>query len=127
MSTAERNLWTEGEIGKGGVVNPSAQCRFTASPMRAGIEGEAEPAIEVIGEADARAARIRFEGAARRRDSSRKQALHIGPGMEERISTEELPFGGLILRRREHTNAAQDGNYCQPHNCNTATRIMRVR
>src|ERR1700687_2307782 len=128
MIAAESNLWTEGKIGESGVVNSSAQTSFTTAPMGAGIEGEAEPAIEVIGEADARAARVRFQAAAHGRYSSRKHSMHIGAGVEEGVSTEKLPFGsGLILRCRERTNAAQDSNHCQPHNCNTATRIMRVR
>src|SRR6202047_2129470 len=128
MSAAESNLWTEGKIGESGVVNFSAQRTFTAAPMGAGIEGEPEPAIEVIGEAEARAARIRFQAAAHRGDSSRKQAVNIGARMEERVSTEKLPFrSGLILRCRERAHATQDSNYCQQHNCNNATRIMRVR
>src|ERR1700730_1624840 len=105
MSAAESNLWTEGKIGESGVVNSSAQASFTTAPMGAGIEREAEPAIEVIGEANARAARIRFQAAAHRGYSSWKQAVHIGTGMEEGVSTEELPFGRLILRRRERANA----------------------
>src|ERR1700694_6102518 len=98
MSAAEGNLWTEGKIGESGVVNFPAQRTFTAAPMGAGIEREAEPAMEVIGEAEARAARIRFQAAAHRGDSSRKQTVHIGARMEEGVSTEKLPFGsGLIL------------------------------
>jgi len=31
------------------------------------------------------------------------------------------------LRRRERAHAAQDSNHCQPHHCNPAARIMRVR
>ena len=64
MSAAESNLGPEGEVGESGVVNSLTERAFTAAPMRAGIEGEAEPAIEVIGEADARAARVRFQAAA---------------------------------------------------------------
>src|SRR4029077_21134045 len=108
--------------------NFSAKTIFTAAPMGAGVECEAEQAIEAKGWAEARAARIRFQAAAHRGDSSWKQAVHIGARMEEGVSTEKLPFGsGLILLRRERANATQDSNYCQPHNCNTATRIMRVR
>src|SRR5450756_794200 len=128
MSAAESNLWTEGKIGESGIVNSSAQTSFTAAPIGAGIECEAEPAIEVIGEADARASRIRFQAAAQRGHCSWKQAVHIGAGMEEGVSAEKFPFGsGLILRGRERSHATQDGNYCQQHNCNTATRLMRVR
>src|SRR3981081_1122119 len=93
MSAAESNFWTEGKIGESGVVNSSAQTIFTAAPMRAGIECETEPAIEVIGQAEARAAWIRFQAAAHRGDSSWKQAVHGGAGMEEGVSTEKLPFG----------------------------------
>src|ERR1700730_1725998 len=128
MSAAESNLWTEGKIGESRIVNSSTQASFTAAPIRAGIKCEAEPAIEVISEAEAHAARIRFEPATHRGYSSWKEAVHIGPGMEERVPTVKLPLGSrLILRCREHANATQDGNYSQPHNCYTATRIMRVR
>ena len=53
MSAAESNLWPKGEVGKSGVVNSFGQSGLSAAPIGTGIEGEAEPAIEVIGEAEA--------------------------------------------------------------------------
>ena len=49
MSGTERKLWAQREVGEIGVGN-SACHPVTDAPMVAGIECEAEPAIEVIGD-----------------------------------------------------------------------------
>src|ERR1700726_595738 len=116
MSATESNLWSEGEVGERGVVNSIVQPGLAAAPMGAGIKGEAEPAIEVIGDSGARAPRIRFQAAAHREHSSGKQAVHIGARMEERVSAVKFPFGSrLILCCRERGKRAWDSTRCQQH------------
>src|SRR5450759_3540845 len=97
MSAAESNLWAQGEVVEAGVVNSVVQPALTATPMPTDIAGQSEPAIEVIGEAGARATRIRFQAAAHREHSSWKRAVHIGAGKKEGVSAEKLPFGSWLI------------------------------
>src|ERR1039458_3588870 len=117
-----------GEVEEFAVVNSVVHPFLPAAPLPTDVGGQSEPAGKVVGDAGTGAPRIRFHAAAHREHSSWEQAVHIGAGIDKGVSAEKFPFGGrLILRCRERANAAQDGNYRQPHNCNTATRVMRVR
>src|SRR5580704_333752 len=87
----ESNLWTEGEIRESGVVNSFREGRFTASPMGAGVQGEPEPAVEIIGDAGAGAARIPLQPAAQGDQCSWKFAVDCCAGIKHGVSTEQLP------------------------------------
>src|ERR1019366_8768503 len=117
-----------GEVEEFAVVNSVVHLGLTAAPLPTDVAGQSEPAVKVVGEAGAGAPRIRFHAAGHREHSSWEQAVHIGAGIDKGVSAEKFPFGSrLILRCRERANAAQDSNYCQSHNCNTAKRALRVR
>src|SRR3989304_1188931 len=95
---AERNLWSHGEVGESGLVKYLAYtaCRgYTAGPMVAAIEGESQPAVEIIGSAGAHAAGIRVQAAAYREQGYRLLAVESRVGMKEGVSAVQLP-----LRRR---------------------------
>ena len=113
MSAAERYLWAQREIGESRVVNSAGYSDFTAAPMVAGIERQAQPAIEVIGNAGAGAARIRFQAAAQGKQSQRKSAMHIGAGIVKRIPAVKLPLGKrLVLGHGQGAKRAQNSNRC---------------
>jgi hypothetical protein len=61
LSFAEGNLWSAAEVGETHVINFVAECGFAAAPMGASVEGQAEPAIEVISGTAAQAPRIGFQ------------------------------------------------------------------
>src|SRR5580698_4017362 len=127
MGSAEGNLRPEGKVGESGVVNSVVQPGLAAAPMSAGIEGEAEPAIEVIGNAGTRTPGIGFQGAAYWQDSSGKQAMQISVGIEEGISAVKFPFGSRpVLCGCERGKATEDSNYRRAYS-DPAIKIMRVR
>jgi hypothetical protein len=95
--------------------------------MGTGIEGDSQPTIEVIREARAGAAGIRFETTAYREQSSGKYAMHIGAGLEDRISSEELPFGAGLILRRESASATQESDQSEQHYRKKSTMSVRVR
>src|SRR5208283_792988 len=120
-------LRPSGEVEEFTVVNPVVQPALAAAPLPTDVARQSEPAVKVVGDTGTGAPRIRFHAAAQREDSPREQAVHIDARIDKGVSGEKFPFGsGLILCYRERANAAQDGNYSQQYNCNTATRVMRV-
>src|SRR6266478_5068787 len=113
MGVAERNLGTQREVGKSGVVNSVGEPGFTAAPMRAGIESESQPAVEIVGSAEANAAGVRFQAAAYREQCGWKLAVHIRAGMKEGVFAEKLPLRSLVLSCGDSGKRKQDNNHCR--------------
>src|SRR5208337_2802572 len=119
-------LRPSGDIEEFGMVNSGSHPVVTTAPLPAAVDGHSEPAVKVVGDAGANAPRIPFQAAGHRDHSSWKQAVHIAAWIENVVSAVKFPFGSwLILCYRERSHAAQGTNYCQQHNCNTATRVIR--
>jgi hypothetical protein len=113
---AERKLWSEGEVGESSVVNSFCETIFTAVRIGAGVEGESDPAIKIIGSADANAAGVRFQSAAQWEQSSWKLGVHVRIWIKEGISAEKLPLGRrLFLSGSEGGERRQDSKHCQKH------------
>jgi hypothetical protein len=112
----ESKLRTEGEIGESGVVNSLRESSFTAVRIRAGVESESDPAVKIIGSAEAKAAGVRFQGAAQWEQGSWKLGVHVSVWIKEGISAEKLPLGRrLFLSGSEGGKRRQDGKHCQKH------------
>src|SRR5580692_1305465 len=97
---AKRDLGTEGEVRESSVVKSIREPGFAAAPMRAGVQSESQPFVEIIGDAGARAAGIPFQAAAQGEQGSRKFAAYCRAGIKDGISAENLPLRrGLVLSR----------------------------
>src|ERR1019366_4591438 len=121
-------LRPSGDVEEFGAVNSGSHPGLAATPLPTAVDGQSEPAVEVVGDAGANAPRTPFQATGHRDHSSWKQAVQIAACIESGVSAVKFPLGSrLILRCRERAHAAQDSNDCQQHNCNAATRVMRVR
>src|ERR1700693_5053860 len=102
MAASKGYLGPHRDVEEFGVVDPHGGSALTTAEISADVGGQSDPAVEVIGDAGAQAPGIRFQRAAHRKRPSRKQAVHIGAGIEKGVSSVHLPFWRrLILRRRE--------------------------
>src|SRR5579863_8093696 len=111
MLAAKGQLRPHGSAVERGIVNSAAHSVLTASPMPAAVGCQSEPAIKVVSNAAAYAMRIRFHTAAHRQEPPRKQAVHVGRWVEERVASVKLPFGsGLILRSDDGAHATQESS-----------------
>src|ERR1700680_1019438 len=90
-------LRPHGEVVEGGVVDSSAHPGLIAVPVPADIAGQSEPAVKVVGDAGTEAARIGFQTAGHGKQSSGKQAVHVGAGIEEGVSAVELPCRSRLI------------------------------
>src|ERR1700719_1554140 len=120
-------LWSPGDVIEGGVINSFVQTGLIAVPMGAGVGGQSEPAVKVVGDAGIYASRIRFQAAGDREHTSWKEAVHIGAWIEEGVPAEELPLRSRLVLRCSENAAAQDGKRCQANNRNPDRRILRIR
>lgn len=75
MSAPVSKLWAERNMGESCVVNSHGQSGLAAVPIRASIERQAEPALEVISETAAQSSRIRFHTATHRQKAAGKHRV----------------------------------------------------
>src|SRR5229473_4347310 len=98
MFVAERHLRPKRKVRESGVVNSSRKRTFPAAPVGAGIQSQSKPAIKIIGNAGAGAARIRFQVGPREREGcSWKLAVYIRVGIKVGVSAVKLPLGGRLV------------------------------
>jgi hypothetical protein len=126
-AVTKRNLWAQGKVGESSVVYSVEAPLLAASPMGAGIQSKTEPAVKIVGSVQTNTAWIRFQSAAQRNQSQWKEAMHIRAGIEEGILAGKLPlWKRLILRCRERTGAAQEGQH-HAQECHNKTTILKMR
>src|ERR1700686_1225548 len=113
---AKSNLGAEGGVGESGVVNSFRERGFTAGPMSAGVEGEPQPTVEIIGDAGGGTAGIPFQAAGQGEQRSGEFAVYGGAGIKDGVSAEKLPLRrGLVLSGREGGKRKQDSDHCRKH------------
>ena len=86
---------------------------LTVAPMRAGIQRQSQPTIEIISTARSRASRVCLQAAAYRQQSLRELAMNIRIGIKEGIPAVKLPLGGgLVLSFGENGTPTYESNHC---------------
>jgi len=86
-ATAIGQLGSCGDVIEGSVVDPIRDPVFSAAPMSTGVDGHAQPAVEVVSHASTDAPRIRFQSTGYREDPERKDAIHVGAWVNKGVAT----------------------------------------
>src|ERR1700691_1968419 len=116
MARAESYLRPGGKVEEFCVVNSHGQPGLTAAQIPAGIYGDSEPALKVVGKAATGASRIRFHGAAYRDHSAGKEIVNVRAGIEKGVSAVQLPFGSRpILCSRQRGKSIQSSKQRRQH------------
>src|SRR5437763_1160889 len=102
-------LRTRRNIEKPCIIDFLSRGDFAAAPRAAGIDGEASPAIEVVSESPADAARGGLDLATDGKKRSRELSGDDCTGIKERVSAVQFPLGRkLVLSCGERAERAQE-------------------
>ena len=125
MFAAESKFRSEGQVRESGVIDSAEYGFFAAAPMGAGVESEPEPIIEIVGGAEADAARIPFQAAAQGEQGAGELAVDIGAGIKDGVSAEQLPLRRRrFLRRSNCGEREHDGDECGQHRQNPRGKAL---
>src|ERR1035438_2140220 len=94
-------LRPSGDVEEFGAVNSGSHPGLAATPLPTAVDGQSEPAVEVVGDAGANAPRLPFQATGHRDHSSWKQAVQIAACIESGVSAVKFQLGSRLIRSEE--------------------------